>query len=83
MTGVIPLSLANERLQPRKLSQTERIIRLLQRRGSFGASNRELNSIAFRYAARIAELRKDGYSIRTMRDSAGLFRFILEGEPES
>lgn len=78
-----PLSLVHEKLQPRKLSQTERILRLLKRRGSFGASNRELNSICFRYSARIKELREDLYVIETMRDSAGLFRYILKREPES
>jgi len=66
----------------RPLSQTERIIRLLKRRGTFGASSRELNTIAFRYSARIGELRGDGYNIRTMRDSAGSFRYILESDDE-
>lgn len=83
MTGLTPLSLIAEALRPRKLSQTERILRLLRRRGTFGASNRELNTICFRYGARIHELRRDHYVIRTMRDSAGQYRFILEGEPES
>lgn len=76
-----PLSLALEKLffaVSRPLSKEERILRLLKRRGRFGASNRELNSICFRYGARIFDLRKDGHNIRTMRDSAGAFRFILE-----
>ena len=78
-----PLSLALERLQlmvSRPLSKEAQILRLLKRRGRFGASNRELNSICFRYGARIHDLRKDGHAIRTMRDSAGAFRFILEDE---
>lgn len=37
-----PLSLITESLRPRKLSQTERILRLLKKRGNWGASNREL-----------------------------------------
>lgn len=64
----------------RPLSKEAQILRLLRRRGRFGASNRELNSICFRYGARIHDLRKDGHHIRTMRDSAGAFRFILEDE---
>lgn len=79
---VTPLPLVSE-TQPPKLSQTERIVRLLKRRGNFGASNRELNSICFRYAARIHELRHDGYVIDCERDKAGLFRYILKREPES
>lgn len=77
-----PLSLITESLRPRKLSQTERILRLLKKRGNWGASNRELNNICFRYAARLCELRRDGYVIETIRDSAGLFRFILKREPQ-
>lgn len=60
-----------------KVSQTERILRLLKRRGKFGASNRELNSICFRYSARIHELRKEGHHIEGERDRAGLFRYYL------
>jgi hypothetical protein len=83
MTGLTPLSLLAELLQPRKLTQTERILRLLKRRGNFGASNRELNSICYRYAARIFELRRDGYLISGERDTAGLYRYILKREPVS
>lgn len=78
-----PLSLSIEKLflaVSRPLTKEERVLRLLKRRGRFGASNRELNSICFRYTARIYDLRKDGHTIRTMRDSAGLFRYILEDE---
>lgn len=45
-------------------TQKERILAAL-RRGP--VTNRELNSIAFRYSARIAELRADGHDIRTYR----------------
>lgn len=78
-----PLSLVNEQLQPPKLSQTERILRLLRSRSSFGASNRELNTICYRFSARIHELRSNHYIIDTIRDSAGQFRFILKREPEN
>lgn len=78
-----PLSLALEKLRlavTRPVSQHERILRLLKRRGKFGASNRELNSIGYRYSARIYDLRKEGHHIRRMRDNAGRYRFILEDE---
>lgn len=45
-------------------TQKERILAALLRGP---ATNRELNSIAFRYSARIAELRAEGHDIRTYR----------------
>lgn len=46
-------------------------------------NNAELNEIGFRYAARIWELRKMGFAIRTIPEGEGAFRFVLEGEPAS
>lgn len=59
------------------MNQTDKIYRLLKRRGERGVSNRELNKIAFRYSARIADLRHDGYQISTLCVKPGLYRFTL------
>lgn len=40
-----------------------------------------LNKIAFRYSARIHELRKMGFTIKTTKGSDGLSYYSLEGEP--
>lgn len=60
------------------LTQKDRILARL-RRGP--ATNRELNDIAFRYSARIAELRDEGHNIRwaPVKGSPGLTRYRLEG----
>lgn len=62
-------------------AQRERILSLLRSRGSAGATNVELNTIAFRYGGRIHELRGMGYDIKTVRESENLFRFVLTAEP--
>ncbi len=64
-------------------AQRARILALLRERGPAGASNNELNAIGFRYGARIWELRRQGYAIRTVPEGEGAFRFILEGEPRT
>ena len=60
-----------------KLSQKERILARL-RKGP--ASNRELNDIAFRYSARIAELRDEGHAIawRAVKGRPGLTLYRLD-----
>ena len=60
-----------------KLSQKERILARL-RKGP--ASNRELNDIAFRYSARIAELRDEGHAItwRAVKGCPGITLYRLE-----
>jgi hypothetical protein len=63
-------------------AQRERILSLLRFRGAAGASNVELNAIAFRYGGRIHELRGMGYRIDTRRESENLFRFVLVSEPD-
>ena len=59
------------------LSQKERILARL-RKGP--ATNRELNDIAFRYSARIAELRDEGHAIawRAVKGRPGLTLYRLE-----
>ena len=63
------------------LAHRDRILGLLRECGPAGATNRELNEIGFRYGARLWELRKQGFSIQTIREGEGLFRFVLLAEP--
>ena len=44
------------------------------------ATNRDLNAIAFRYSARIAELRDEGHNIawRAVKGCPGLTRYWLD-----
>ena len=65
------------------LSQAEKIIRLLRIRKSKGVTNIELNNgVCFRYGARIHELRKDGYDIRTKHIKGSKWLFWLEPSEE-
>jgi hypothetical protein len=59
------------------LTQKERILARLQRGP---ATNRDLNQIAFRYSARIAELRDEGHSIvwSPVKGRQGLTLYRLE-----
>lgn len=58
-------------------SQRTRILLLLQEAGELGVTNAELNSVCFRYAARVFELRRDGHRIETVEVKRGLFKFVL------
>lgn len=64
-------------------SQRDRILALLQERGTEGALNTELNHIGFRYGARIWELRKMGHRIDKKQESESVFRFIWKGQDTS
>ena len=59
------------------LTQKERILARLQRGP---ATNRDLNAIAFRYSARIAELRDEGHRITwtPVKGKPGLTLYRLE-----
>lgn len=59
-----------------KESQAARILKLLKANGE--ATNKELNRICFRYAARIHELRKEGHNILAVHEKDSLWRFILK-----
>ena len=59
------------------MSQKEKILKLLKERGANGATNYELNSICFRYGARIKDLRVEGYNIKTVREGGSRFKFVL------
>lgn len=60
-----------------KDSQAARILKLLKSKGQ--ATNRELNRIAFRYSARVADLRREGHNIVSVREKDGLWRFVYKG----
>lgn len=72
---------AGDQEHGRRISARERILRLLRARGSAGATNLELNSISFRYGARLWELRRRGFVIESRNDGGGRFVFLLRGEP--
>jgi hypothetical protein len=63
-------------------NQRERILAFLEYRGELGATNLELNDIAFRYGGRLFELRADGYRIRSSHVKGPVWRFtLLKDEP--
>lgn len=61
------------------MSQKEKILELLEQRST--VDNYALNQVAFRYAARIAELRADGYNIKARHDKGSRWLFTLVREP--
>ena len=63
------------------LSQTARILKLLQKRKT-GVLNTELNEVCFRYGARIHDLRSEGWVIVSQPESRSLWRFTLTGHKE-
>lgn len=62
------------------MNQSEKILDLLEKAGDKGVTNYTLNKIAFRYGARIHELRKQGYLISSLRVSESLWKFVLHKE---
>lgn len=63
-----------------ELSQTARILKLLKSKHQ--VSNRDLNELAYRYSARIAELRTEGHQILTERVKDGLFTYTYLGHED-
>lgn len=61
-------------------SQTARILKLLQT--EHGVTNHQLNRIAFRYSARIADLRNEGWDILSIHEKGSLWRFVLKGRKD-
>ena len=67
-------------LQTRE-SQARRILKFLKLKGE--VTNVELNRMGiFRYAARIKELRDDGYIIVSVRVKDGLWKFVYKGHED-
>ena len=58
-------------------TQKDRILALLEERGPLGVLNIELNEITYRYSARIADLRKEGYRIRLTHIKGSVYCFTL------
>lgn len=63
-----------------KLSQTARILNLLKANGE--ATNAQLNKIAFRYSARLKDLRDEGHDILSIKEKDGLWRFVYKGHAD-
>lgn len=64
------------------MSQAKAILRLLDEAGERGVTNFTLNPVAYRYAARIHELRLAGYNIKTLTGKKPSERiFVLVKEP--
>lgn len=59
------------------MNQKTKILNLLRERKESGATNIELNSICFRYGARIADLRADGYTIQSIKVKGSKWKFVL------
>ncbi len=57
--------------------QKKQILDMLSEAGDEGVTNRDLNLVAFRYSARIDDLKKKGFDIRSKRVKGSLWRFIL------
>jgi hypothetical protein len=66
---------------PRAATQRQRILELLQLRGSLGVSNLELYARPYLFGVsgrnRISELRKEGYAIKVERLPGGYAKYIL------
>ena len=58
-------------------SQRDKILTWLRMRGAQGVLNTELNELCMRFGARIYELRKAGYDIKTEKLDESRFRFVL------
>lgn len=56
--------------------------RILSRLRKGTVTNVELNAIAFRFGARILELRHAGYDIETERVDSSLYLYTLRQEPD-
>ena len=70
-------------MQPDRSTQRDKVLDALRRAGSRGVTNVQLNATCFRYGARIFDLRKMGYDIKTESEGGGLFRSTLVSEPEN
>ncbi len=61
----------------RRKPQAQRILDLLQRRGTEGATNAELGQVCQRFGGRLFELRQEGHDIRKQYVAPGLWRYWL------
>lgn len=70
-----------EEAQERIPSQLERILQALRNAGPDGVTNIELNKICLKYDARISDLRRKGYVIRTESLGKGVYKYYLIKTP--
>lgn len=63
-----------------KESQTARILRLLKKNGK--ATNLQLRTIAWRYPARILDLKHEGHLIRSIHVKGPVWVYLYDGEVE-
>lgn len=63
-----------------KESQTSRILRLLKKNGK--ATNIQLRTIAWRYPARILNLKQEGHLIRSIHVKGAVWLYMYDGEAE-
>lgn len=61
-------------------TKTKKILTLLKEKRT--VTNFELNNICYRYAARIYELRADGYRIVSVHVKDGLWKFVFKGHED-
>lgn len=61
------------------VTQRDKILELLREKGT--VSNYDLNSIAFRYGARLQELRDNGYVITSRHIKGSKWTFTLTETP--
>ena len=62
------------------LTQTSKILALLKRKGK--VSNFELRKVAWRYPARILNLKHEGHLIRSIHDTGALWYYIYDGHKD-
>ena len=64
-----------------KESQTARILRLLKKNGK--ATNLQLRTIAWRYPARILDLKHENHKIRSVHVKGPVWVYIYDGEEKT
>jgi hypothetical protein len=59
----------------------DKIVQALKDAGPEGVTNAELNKITFKYDARISDLRRKGYVIKTEYIARGVYKYYLISTP--
>ncbi|MEW1951075.1 helix-turn-helix domain-containing protein [Pseudarthrobacter sp902506025] len=63
-----------------KLTHTGKILKLLKAKGK--VSNFELRQIAWRYPARVLDLKHEGHLIRSVQENKTLWYYIYDGHED-
>ncbi|MHD0307516.1 hypothetical protein [Rhodococcus erythropolis] len=63
-----------------KETHTAKILKLLKTKGK--VSNLELRKVAWRYPARVLDLKHEGHLIRSVHDKGPLWFYIYDGEQD-